>query len=224
MFLLNFGRILNINQPMDQSLPNALNQESLLAGISYLIQIDPDLRKIIDSIGNPPLWSRKPGFPTLIHIILEQQVSLASARAAFDKLSNSAGELTPGRFLEYTDDQLREFGFSRQKTKYGRELAKALLFGDLDLTEFHHLNDSAARHKLTQIKGIGHWTADIYLLMAHLRPDIWPSGDLAISRAVQRIKKLDEKPGPERLNSIAEPWKPWRAVAARILWHFYLSA
>lgn len=208
---------------MYQSLPSALNEEFFLVGISFLTQIDPDLKKIIDGFGNPPLWSRKPGFSTLIHIILEQQVSLASARAAFNKLSNSAGELTPCRFLEYTDDQLREFGFSRQKTKYGRELAKAMLYGDLDLNEFHHLDDSAVRQKLTQIKGIGLWTADIYLLMAHLRPDIWPSGDLAISRAVQRIKKLDDKPGPERLDEIAEPWKPWRAVAARILWHYYLS-
>ena len=208
---------------MDQSLPKVLNQESLLAGVSYLIQIDPDLKKIIDAFGNPPLWSRKPGFPTLIHIILEQQVSLASARAVFNKLSDSVGELTPGRFLEFTDYQLREFGFSRQKTKYGRELAKAMLCGELDLNELHHLNNSAARLSLTQIKGIGHWTADIYLLTAHLRPDIWPSGDLALSKAVQRIKKLEEKPRSEELNAIAEPWKPWRAVAARILWHFYLS-
>jgi len=209
---------------MDQPIQNSLDQESLIVGVSYLSNVDPDLKKIIDDFGNPPLWSRKPGFQTLIHIILEQQVSLASAKAAFNKLSQDIGELTPGRFLDYTDNELKEFGFSRQKTKYGRELSKAILNGGIDLKALHHLNDSVAKNKLMQIKGIGHWTANIYLLMALLRPDIWPPGDLALAKAVQRIKKLDEKPGPEKLNKIAERWKPWRAIAARILWHYYLSS
>ncbi len=209
---------------MDQPFSSiSLSQESLLEGVTYLTKIDPDLAKVILDLGNPPLWSRKPGFPTMIHIILEQQVSLASARAAFIKLEMAAGQLTPERFLEFTDEELREIGFSRQKTKYGRELSKAIQKGKLDLEELSSLDDISVRNELMKIKGIGIWTADIYLLMALLRPDIWPSGDLAIAKATQNIKKLPSIPTPEMLDEIATPWKPWRAVAARILWHYYLS-
>ena len=200
-----------------------LNDQTLLEGVSYLGERDPALAQIVSQIGNPPLWARESGFPTLIHIILEQQVSLASARAAFTKLVRAAGILTPQRFLELSDQELRELGFSRQKTCYGRALSMAIIGGNLDLEGLQNLDDSTARNALMQIKGIGPWTADIYLLMALLRPDIWPSGDLALAKAVQKIKQLTDKPNPEQLNIIAERWKPFRAVAARILWHNYLE-
>ena len=203
---------------------NSLNHESLLIGISFLSKIDPDLEKVIIELGNPPLWSREPGFPTLIHIILEQQVSLASARAAFDKLNQAAGdELNPKRFLEFSEIELNEIGFSRQKTKYCQELSEAIIHGDLELDTLHGLDDKNAQKELMKIKGIGPWTASIYLLRALLRPDVWPSGDLALENAVQKIKDLSEKPNTERLNMIAAQWKPWRAVAARIIWHYYLN-
>jgi DNA-3-methyladenine glycosylase II len=204
-------------------MPIPLNQESLLEGISQLCKIDTDLSKVIDDLGNPPLWPREPGFRTMIHIILEQQVSLASARAAFTKLEQAAKELTPERFLQFTDVELKEFGFSRQKTKYGRVLSRSILSGELDFGELHRLDDTAARDKLMEIKGIGPWTADIYLLMALLRPDVFPAGDLALAKAVKEIKNLAETPSTEKLNEIAARWKPWRAVAARILWHYYLN-
>jgi len=200
-----------------------LNQDSLKEGVTYLCEVDPDLARVISDLGNPPLWSREPGFPTLIHIILEQQVSLASARATFDKLVRGSGQLTPEHFLGYTDSNLKEFGFSRQKTRYGRELSKAIINKQLDLDGLQRLDDSSARDELIRIKGIGPWTADIYLLMALLRPDIWPPGDLALIKAVVKIKNLPETPTPEELHEIAEVWKPWRAVAARIAWHYYLS-
>lgn len=209
---------------MDQSSPlYSLSQKSLLEGISYLSNIDSDLSKVINELGNPPLWSREPGFPTMIHIILEQQVSLASAKAAFTKLEQAAGQLTPKRFLEFTDVELREFGFSRQKTKYGRALSRSIINEELDFGELHRLDDTTVRNKLMKIKGIGPWTADIYLLMALLRPDVFPSGDLALAKAVKQIQDLTEIPGPQKLSEIAERWKPWRAVAARILWHYYLN-
>jgi len=207
----------------DLPTPKSLSHRSLAVGVSYLSKTDPDLERVIAQLGYPPLWSRKPGFPTMIHIILEQQVSLASARAAYIKLEEAAGELTPERFLSFTDAELREIGFSRQKTDYGRELSKAILNGDLDLGELQSLDDTTVRTILTKVKGIGPWTADIYLLMALLRPDIWPSGDLALAKAVQKIKNLSEKPDPDSLDVLAERWKPWRAVSARILWHYYLS-
>jgi DNA-3-methyladenine glycosylase II len=209
---------------MDQSFPPiTLNQESLLEGISYLAKADTDLAEVISDLGAPPLWAREPCFPTLIHIILEQQVSLASAKAAFSKLNESVGWLTPERFLAFTDGELRDIGFSKQKTSYGRELSMAILRGELDLGELNSLDDTSARSELMKIKGIGPWTADIYLLMALLRPDIWPSGDLALAKAAQAIKKLPSLPAPEILAEIAVNWKPWRAVAARVLWHYYLN-
>ncbi len=170
------------------------------------------------------MWERKPGFSTLIHIILEQQVSLASARAAHARLLVEASPLTPRRFLELDDSTLRRIGFSRQKTHYGRQLSEALAQGMLDLDELARLDDETARKQLVQIKGIGVWTADIYLLMALRRPDIWPTGDLAIAVAAQEVKRLEVRPSGQELAEMASAWRPWRAVAARILWHHYLSS
>ncbi len=209
---------------MDRSsLPISLNEASLLEGISYLSKIDPDLALVVKRYGYPPQWAREPGYPTLIHIILEQQVSLASARAAFDKLNDTVDQLTPGRFLEISDRELKIIGYSWQKAHYCRELSEAILKGDLNLERLWELDDSSACAALMAIKGIGPWTADIYLLMALLRPDIWPSGDLALAKAAQEIKNLASIPSPELLYEIATPWRPWRAVAARILRHHYLS-
>ena len=201
----------------------SLTHESYREGISELARIDDDLGQVLRDLGYPPLWSREPGFPTLIHIILEQQVSLASARAAFNKLTDLVCQLTPERFLKITDAELREIGFSRQKSAYCRGLSKAILGGELDLKELDSLDDSTVRTRLMQVKGIGPWTADIYLLIALLRPDVWPAGDLAIAKAVQQIKELRLRPSSETLDQIAEQWRPWRAVAARILWHHYLN-
>jgi len=209
---------------IDQSSSTSLNQHSLEFGVLYLSKIDPDIKRIVDIFGFPPLWFRVPGFPTLIHIILEQQVSLASAKAAFQKLSQACGEITPGRFLEFSDIELKGIGFSRQKTEYGRDLSNKILNGELEIDQLHYSSDAEAKNKLIQVKGIGQWTADIYLLMALLRPDIWPSGDLALSKAVQEVKNLEIALSHESLKEIAEGWKPWRSVAARIFWHYYLSS
>jgi DNA-3-methyladenine glycosylase II len=204
-------------------MPKSLSSETLGHGVEFLANADTDLARLVSEVGPPPLWAREPGFPTLVHIILEQQVSLASAQAAFTRLQASAVDLTPVRFLEFKDGELKAIGFSRQKTLYCRELAGAILRGELDLENLTMMDDSSARTKLMEIKGIGSWTADIYLLLAMLRPDIWPSGDLALATAVQGVKGLPSRPGPDELESIARPWQPWRAVAARILWHHYLS-
>jgi DNA-3-methyladenine glycosylase II len=200
-----------------------LTEEGLARGLRVLAERDPDLARILADLGPPPLWAREPGFPTLIHIILEQQVSLASARAAYGRLLAAAAPLTPLRFLELDDPTLKEIGFSRQKSGYGRGLARAIVEGRLDLAALGGMDDGAARAALTQIKGIGPWTADIYLLMALRRPDIWPTGDLALAAAVQRVKGLRARPTEDELEEIGARWRPWRAVAARLLWHYYLS-
>lgn len=169
------------------------------------------------------MWTRPPGFDTLLHIILEQQVSLASAKAAHDRLLALASPLTPASFAALDDAALRGAGFSRQKAHYGRELAKSLLAGELDLEALGRLDDEQVRAGLLGLKGIGPWTAEIYLLMALRRPDTWPSGDRALAVAAQRVKRMPQAPSFAELEALAAGWRPWRAVAARVLWHDYLS-
>ena len=201
----------------------SLNLKSLNQAVKNLIAIDPALAELHANLGLPPLWAREPGFPTLVHIILEQQVSLASARAAFQKLQEACSTIiTPSRFLELDDTALKRIGFSHQKTTYCRGLAVTILNGELNLEELPCLDDDSARNALTRIKGIGRWTADIYLLMVLLRPDIWPSGDLALAIAMQEVKELPTRPGAAQLEEIAHSWQPWRAVAALMLWFSYL--
>lgn len=202
--------------------PRPLTHRSLARAVSALAAQDSDLARVVGQFGPPPLWGRAPGFATLLHIILEQQVSLASARAAFDRLA-AAGPVTPEHFLAYSDAALRAMGFSRQKAAYGRGLARALVAGDLDLEALEHQEDEAARAALLRLKGIGPWTADIYVLMVLRRPDVWPTGDLALVQAMQEVKGLAQRPTPTEALAIAEGWRPWRAAAARVLWHWYLS-
>jgi DNA-3-methyladenine glycosylase II len=199
-----------------------LTEARLLEGVAVLTAQDADLAAVVHRWGPPPLWAREPGFPTLIHIILEQQVSLASARAAFDRLLALATPLTPTRFLELDDATLRTVGFSRQKTGYSRHLAQAIVTGEFDIDGLGTLPDDAARTALVARKGIGPWTADIYLLMCLGRPDVWPVGDLALQVAMQSIKGLAQRPTVVEMEKIGEAWRPWRAVAARLLWHHYL--
>jgi len=188
-----------------------------------LCRRDPDLRRVVKQFGPPPLWAREPGFSTLIHIILEQQVSLASARAAHNRLIELARPLTPRRFLRVDDATLKTCGFSRQKTAYCRHLAESIMERSLDLEALASLDDDAVKSQLEKIKGIGRWTSDIYLLMVLRRPDIWPRGDLALAAAAHEVKQLERRPTQDELDSLSLAWKPWRAVAARILWHHYLS-
>ena len=206
-----------------RSLPASLDHESLLRAVQLLSRRDPDLGRVVRRFGPPPMWAREGGFSTLLHIILEQQVSLASARAAHNKLLEAASPLTPQCFLELNDTTLKSVGFSRQKTGYGRHLAESIIEGRLDLDALHSMSDADVRSELVRIKGIGQWTADVYLLMVLRRPDIWPIGDLALAAAAQSVKRLKSRPTPQMLEQIGKAWRPWRAVAARILWHHYLS-
>jgi DNA-3-methyladenine glycosylase II len=148
-----------------------------------LAKRDEDLARIVSTFGPPPLWERAQGFHSLIHIILEQQVSLASAQAAYTRLEKAINPLSPRNFLGLTDEELKQIGFSRQKTRYGRELANAILDGSLRLSEMAEMEDGEARERLMNVKGIGPWTADIYLMMVLGRPDVWPMGDLALEVA-----------------------------------------
>jgi DNA-3-methyladenine glycosylase II len=200
-----------------------LTHLTLLEGVRYLAERDEHLATIVSTHGPPPLWEREQGFSTLIRVILEQQVSLNSAKAAYDRLERAIGTPTPEGFARLTDEELKRIGFSRQKTLYGRELATAMIEGRLDLPGLDRLNDEDARKELMKVKGIGPWTADIYLICALGRPNIWPKGDLALEVAAQRIRGWAVRPTAEKLADMSRQWQPWRAVAARLLWHFYLS-
>ena len=212
------------SSPPRISVPVSLTEELLAQGVRSLAQADSDLAAIVEKWGSPPLWPREPGFPTLVYLILEQQVSLASAKAAYDRLlARINAPLIPERLLALDAHTMKKIGFSRQKTGYCRLLADSVLKNRLDLEAVAGMADESARTELTRIKGIGPWTADVYLLMALKRPDVWPVGDLALQKSARRVKRLRKHPSPARLEKIGEAWRPWRAVAARLLWHDYLS-
>jgi len=191
--------------------------------VEVLAGRDEALASVVKRYGMPPLWEREPGFPTLLHIILEQQVSLASAKTAFDRLGAAIGSPTPAKFLTLDDAQLRTIGFSRQKARYGRELSRAIVDGTLDLDGLASADDDTVRSELIKLPGIGNWTVDVYLLLALRRPDAFASTDLALLVSVQRLNNLKTRPTPLEFEAIAERWRPYRAGAARLLWHAYLS-
>ena len=188
-----------------------------------LSERDPDLARVARAYGVPPVWGREEGFATLVLTILEQQVSLASALAAFERLRAAAAIVTPEGFLAFDDARLRAFGFSRQKALYCRLLARAVIDKEIDLQRLGSLDDDGARAELVRLKGVGAWTAEIYLLRALLRPDAWPAGDLALQIAAQKVKGLPARPTAAELDALAERWRPLRAVAARLLWLEYLK-
>ena len=182
----------------------------------------PIFARVHELYGPPPLWDREPGFATLLQIILEQQVSLASAKACYDKLAATLGHVTPETVLTLSDAELKTVGFSRQKTSYARHLSEALICRHIDLDSLVDLPDAEVKAVLMSLKGIGEWTSDIYLLMALLRPDVMPKGDIALHSAYHKLTG-EKRPTSNEFIKIAEQWRPYRSVAARLLWHFYLS-
>jgi DNA-3-methyladenine glycosylase II len=203
-------------------MPRPLTERSLRQAALRLAASDSAFAASIGRFGPPPLWAREPSFATLVHLILEQQVSLASALAAFERLRIAAGDVTPAAFLTLDDRTLREIGFSRQKAGYARDLAVALMDG-FDLTGLELLSDDEVRRSLVGIRGIGRWTADVYLTMCLLRPDVWPHGDQALATGAMELLALSGRPTFDELEALAERWHPYRAVAARIIWRHYLG-
>ncbi len=200
-----------------------LEKASFHSLCNVLGQQDAALKNIIDQYGYPPFWSRKPGFETLIHIILEQQVSLASAKAALVKLQSRLGVITPAKLFALSDEELKACYFSRQKISYARHLANVIISKQLDLKKLETLPDDEVKLSLTALPGIGNWTADIYLMMALHRSDCFPLGDIALINSLKQIKNLPKETSREALGFIADTWKPYRTVAAYLLWHSYLS-
>jgi DNA-3-methyladenine glycosylase II len=200
-----------------------LTQKSLALAARELAARDELLAGIHATYGDPPLWRRATGFTTLVHIILEQQVSLKSAKSMLVRLQGAIEPFTPERFVELGDAHLRGLGVTRQKSSYLIDLSTSIVNGDLSFTTLARMSDDEARLALTRIKGIGLWSADVYLLMAMRRADIWPAGDLALAVAMKELLGLAARPAPLELERWAEQWRPHRAVAARMLWQYYLG-
>lgn len=188
-----------------------------------LARKDPGLKGILKQYGYPPMWTRPATFQTLILTILEQQVSLASAYAAFKKLREKIGYVTPAKILALSDEEMRAVYFTRQKMGYARELARAIQSRKLVLKKLGSLTDEEVREQLIQLKGIGHWTIDVYLMHALQRTDLFPLGDIALVNSLKHIKELPPHTTKEELLSIAEPWRPYRTIAAMMLWHAYIK-
>ena len=188
-----------------------------------LAEKDLIFKDILQQYSYPPMWTRPASFATLIHIVLEQQVSLASARAAFNKLKEKIGDITPVKLLKLSDEELKACYFSRQKTVYARHLAEALISKKIQLNKLTASHDDHVRGILKQVKGIGDWTADVYLLFALQRTDIFPIGDLAMVNALKEVKKLPAHTTREDLLILADAWRPYRSIAAMLLWHHYIK-
>lgn len=191
--------------------------------VAHLSSVDPALAELNVRNGMPPLWDRAPGFATMVRFVLEQQVSLASADAAYQRLEAATDGLDPASFLILDDAELRLIGFSRQKAGYARGLARGMLDETIDLQQLDAMADNEVMESLEAIRGIGPWTASCYLLFVLGRPDIWPSGDRALHVAMADVLDLAEIPDTKTAGAIAERWRPYRAVAARMLWHDYLG-
>jgi DNA-3-methyladenine glycosylase II len=203
--------------------PRALTQATLAAGVAALAARDPDLARLAARNGLPPMWARRPGFATLVHIVLEQQVSIVAARSLFRRVRGELGGITPERVAERGVRGLRRLGLTRQKAAYCHALAQAALDGSLSLARIARADDGAGRTALLELRGIGPWSADIYYLMALRRPDVWPVGDFALAVALAEVKRLRKAPDAARQRAISAAWTPWRSVAARLLWHYYLT-
>jgi DNA-3-methyladenine glycosylase II len=207
---------------LDQKRSSLLTEKSLAQAAYLLARRDEQLASILTNHGPPPLWRRPTGFTTLVRIILEQQVSLRSGESMFNRLAGSIDPFVPERFIQVGESHLRSLGVTRQKAGYLLHLSSTLTGGDLRLEGLIRMNDADAKLALMRVKGIGSWSADVYLLMAMRRADAWPAGDLALAVAVRDLKGLAIKPSPDELEELAESWRPYRAVAARMLWQYYL--
>jgi DNA-3-methyladenine glycosylase II len=202
----------------------ALTRTTLHEGVQALRAGDTYFARILDRLGEPPLWGRRPGFATLLRIILEQQVSLAAARTMFGRLTDHLGGMTADKVSRCGEQGLRKLGLTRQKARYCHGLAERVREGSLDLSAVAAMPDEKGRALLLSIPGLGPWSVDIYYLMALRRPDVWPEGDLALATALREVRHIKDLPTREEQRVLAATWTPWRSVAARLLWAHYLEA
>lgn len=205
------------------TLTNIFSEKNFYRLCDKLGLADEDLGAILKAHGYPPMWVRPNTFETLVHLVLEQQVSLASALSALHKLRDKTGNIIPSEILKLNDEEMKACYVSRQKTSYIRGIANAIEDGSLNIAGLTLLSNDEVREKLTALKGVGNWTADVYLIFVLQRTDIFPIGDIAAVNATKRAKKLTKDIDKESIAKVAELWKPFRTIATMILWHHYLS-
>ncbi len=215
-----FGRL-----PLENLWPvvDRLDAATFRLAVELLMEEDEHLARLVDRWGLPQFWERRPGFRTLVLLIMEQQVSLESGAAMYARLARLLGDVAPRSVLDAGEDGLRSIGVTRQKAGYLTELSRRLADAELDLQSLEGMPVEDARRILLSIKGVGPWTADAYLLSASRRPDIWPVGDRALQVGTGEAVGMRAIPDEEELEILAEPWRPIRAAAARLIWHAYLS-
>lgn len=208
-------------KPPDGKAMPRLTKSSLRRGLDAAAAADPDVARALAAVGYPELRRRDPGFATLLRAIVGQQLSVAAAAAIWGRIKTGLDPLSPGAFLAASDEDLRAMGLSIQKIRYGRSLSGLIAEGGLDLDALHTVGDDEAIDALIRIKGIGRWTAEVYILFALGRSDAFPAEDLALMIAAQRMKGLADRPNRKAMIELAEPWRPWRGAVAHLLWQFY---
>jgi len=199
------------------------NEKEFKKLCDWCVNIEPKLKPVIEKFGYPPYWHRNPDFATLILTILEQQVSLASAKSSFNKLIERIKIITPENLLKLSDEDLRACYFSRQKATYSRILANEIISGKLNLEVLNSQTAEEIRSTLLKIKGIGHWTIDMYLLMSLHFADIFPPGDLATIKAVYELDLVPATSSKEEIVIFMKKFSPFQSVATYILWHSYIE-
>ena len=190
------------------------------SGLSQLTSLDPDIAVAAGLVEIPEQQKRQPGFASLVHIIISQQLSLASAGAIWRRLM-AKGPITPELLLELGKHGMREVGFSEPKIRYALELARCVRSGKFNPDSLYSMDDESAIERITNLVGFGRWSAEVYLMFCLGRPDIWPAADIALQESTRQIKGLDFRPGPEEMYVIARPWRPWRSVVAHLFWRYY---
>lgn len=199
---------------------NSNNEIISKEGINFLVKKSTIFQDILNKYGRPPAWEREPGFETLIKIILEQQVSLESAKAHFIALQQNIGTINPMNVLNASEKQLINSHLSRQKKTYIKALADEILNKGLDLESLHNLEEDEIRNKLINVKGIGSWTVNVYLMMCLKKEDIFPLGDIALKNTMKELTGLQTE---EEMLKLADEWRPYRTLATFFMWHHYLS-
>ncbi len=204
-------------------MPETFNEHNFIALCNLLADKDEDLGNIIQQYGYPTFWSRTVSFETLVHIILEQQVSLASALAALNKLKEKITDVTPENVLLLSDEEMKACYFSRQKALYTRLAAHAAVAKQLSFDGLALMTDEDIRFKLKLLKGIGDWTVDVFLMMALHRCNLFPIGDIALIKSIKEVKNLPINTTKEDVLMIAGKWQPYRTIATYLLWWNYIN-
>lgn len=201
-----------------------LTKATLREGLDAMAAVDTDVAAALAAHGYPSLRRRPPGFAAMLRIIVGQQVSVQAAASIWARLEAAVDPEDPASVLAADETALRAAGLSRQKAVYVRALAEDVASGRVALRRIPRMDDETAIAELVKIKGIGRWSAEIYLLFALGRPDVWPADDLAVMVAMQRLKQLAQRPDRKAMDALAEPWRPWRGAGAHFLWHYYRAS